>query len=184
MTDSIEIDTGCSLSVTAHVFGGIIVDPLTANSASDEQIASAVRKAAPVAMYLRASHRADPIVACGVRGFSADLCRELIQQIEPHEHSGLPNDALISNALAFLRAQLARKEQQVTINAKRRAIRPQYDKLFVVVGKRDGFKCQHCGSTESLQLDHIIPVSKCGTNDLDNLQLLCQPCNLKKGNKA
>ncbi len=31
--------------------------------------------------------------------------------------------------------------------------------------------------------DHIIPLSEHGTNDPSNFQLLCQRCNLKKGNK-
>jgi 5-methylcytosine-specific restriction endonuclease McrA len=31
--------------------------------------------------------------------------------------------------------------------------------------------------------DHIIPVSKDGTDAEDNLQTMCSPCNAKKGNK-
>jgi hypothetical protein len=50
------------------------------------------------------------------------------------------------------------------------------------VYRRDGGRCVYCGSTENLQLDHIIPFSKGGATTLENLQLLCQPCNLKKSN--
>lgn len=46
-----------------------------------------------------------------------------------------------------------------------------------------GEKCQHCGATERLFIDHIIPLSKGGTNDYANLQLLCHSCNSKKGGK-
>ena len=42
-------------------------------------------------------------------------------------------------------------------------------------------RCLFCGSTERLEVDHIKPVSKGGTNDLRNLQCLCAPCNRKKG---
>jgi len=49
---------------------------------------------------------------------------------------------------------------------------------------RDGYACKYCGcdSTEHrLEVDHIIPVSKGGTNDIEKLVTSCQPCNLGKG---
>ena len=62
--------------------------------------------------------------------------------------------------------------------------RPPIPKEVVdAVWKRDGGKCVYCGSTENLQLDHIIPFSKGGATTVENLQLLCQKCNLQKSNK-
>lgn len=53
--------------------------------------------------------------------------------------------------------------------------------------KRDNFKCQICGSTQAdgvkLEVDHIIPVSKGGKTEPDNLQTLCDRCNRGKSNK-
>lgn len=49
--------------------------------------------------------------------------------------------------------------------------------------RRDGGKCVYCGSTQNLQLDHIIPFSRGGATTIENLQLLCQKCNLEKSNK-
>lgn len=47
---------------------------------------------------------------------------------------------------------------------------------------RDGFKCVKCGETSGLTLDHIIPRSDGGGDELTNLQTLCLSCNGKKGN--
>lgn len=52
------------------------------------------------------------------------------------------------------------------------------------VFKRDGFECHYCGAKPPavlLHVDHIVPVSKGGGNDLDNLITSCQICNIGKG---
>ena len=50
--------------------------------------------------------------------------------------------------------------------------------------ERDGYTCVNCGSTEkeSLEIGHIMPISKGGKTELDNLQTLCHDCNVRKGN--
>lgn len=62
--------------------------------------------------------------------------------------------------------------------------RPPIPKDVVdAIWNRDGGKCVYCGSNENLHLDHIIPFSKGGDTSIENLQLLCQKCNLEKSNK-
>ena len=54
------------------------------------------------------------------------------------------------------------------------------------VFKRDSFKCQYCGASAPdviLEVDHIKPVSKGGTNDLLNLITSCRDCNRGKHDK-
>jgi len=51
------------------------------------------------------------------------------------------------------------------------------------VYKKYNFKCVKCGSTENLEIDHLVPFSLGGRTELENLQLLCKKCNLKKGKK-
>lgn len=55
------------------------------------------------------------------------------------------------------------------------------------VFKRDGFKCQYCGSCPPsvlLHVDHIHPVALGGENDTDNLITACEGCNLGKGARS
>jgi HNH endonuclease len=56
---------------------------------------------------------------------------------------------------------------------------PQDVKVAVAV--RDGGQCRQCGSSTDLHFDHVIPWSKGGANTMANIQLLCGPCNRRKG---
>ena len=52
--------------------------------------------------------------------------------------------------------------------------------------KRDNYRCTACGATPALdrtvilEVDHITPVARGGTNDLSNLCTLCRSCNVGK----
>ena len=52
-----------------------------------------------------------------------------------------------------------------------------------MIYKRDNNKCQYCGATRSLTIDHVIPRSKGGQDTWDNLVVACASCNVKKGDK-
>ena len=61
----------------------------------------------------------------------------------------------------------------------------KWENLRSLVFIRDSHTCQYCGSkSEKLHCDHVIPVSRGGTNTLDNLTTACQRCNLSKGSKT
>ena len=51
------------------------------------------------------------------------------------------------------------------------------------VYRRDGYKCNHCGSSYNLQIDHVVPRSHSGPDHITNYQTLCETCNKSKGNR-
>jgi len=69
-----------------------------------------------------------------------------------------------------------------------RRFRRQVTNTFLFA--RDRYRCQYCGRTaaelkprESLTRDHLIPLSRGGTNDWTNVVTACSPCNTRKGNR-
>ncbi len=62
-------------------------------------------------------------------------------------------------------------------------------KVRWVVLKRDNYTCKKCGrspgkdQTTELEIDHIMPIAKNGTNHIDNLETLCHECNQGKKDK-
>jgi 5-methylcytosine-specific restriction endonuclease McrA len=49
--------------------------------------------------------------------------------------------------------------------------------------EKHGNKCVSCGLKKTLTKDHIVPLSKGGTDYIENIQPLCKNCNSKKHNK-
>jgi len=50
--------------------------------------------------------------------------------------------------------------------------------------KKYNYRCLDCGKKRKLTADHVIPISKGGTSNIDNIQPLCGPCNSSKGTKT
>lgn len=61
-------------------------------------------------------------------------------------------------------------------------------RLRFTILKRDNFSCKRCGRSPAkdpsiiLHVDHIIPWSKGGETVIENLETLCEQCNLGKSN--
>lgn len=97
------------------------------------------------------------------------------------EHEGQTPD--IDKAIAIIRAIRQRNANRITSKAKRSEIASNYNNIFMNIGKRDGFCCAHCCTSRDLEIDHIVALINGGTNDMDNLQLLCKVCNSQKSDK-
>jgi 5-methylcytosine-specific restriction endonuclease McrA len=58
-------------------------------------------------------------------------------------------------------------------------------RLRFEVLQRDSFRCRYCGRSASdgaiLHIDHLVPVARGGTDEIENLTTACDRCNLGKG---
>jgi 5-methylcytosine-specific restriction endonuclease McrA len=57
-------------------------------------------------------------------------------------------------------------------------------KLYFRVTRKGGGACHYCGRRPpevAIEVDHLIPVSRGGTNDFENLVPACRECNRSKG---
>ena len=64
-------------------------------------------------------------------------------------------------------------------------VKPSTDPNFTRfnVFLRDKFSCQYCGSDKELTFDHLLPRSKGGKTDWDNVVTACSSCNVQKGGR-
>lgn len=59
-----------------------------------------------------------------------------------------------------------------------------WKKISKDVLERDFYTCFYCGQKGGiLEIDHYIPISKNGTNEMDNLKTACRRCNRQKKDK-
>lgn len=88
---------------------------------------------------------------------------------------------LLRRYFEFLHTAEAVSQRQLNVRAE---LALKYRAIRAAIVARDGELCALCGSDEWIEIDHITPVSRNGTNELDNLQLLCRSCNASKGAKT
>ena len=111
---------------------------------------------------------------------------DLISKIDKYKNENETIIGFIESAiLKSLPKEISSQEKLKQIN-RRRSIN---DTTRYAVLERAGFKCQCCGikplkdNDVILHIDHIIPHSLGGSDNVDNLQVLCDKCNLSKQNR-
>ncbi len=78
------------------------------------------------------------------------------------------------------------KKTKQGIKSKSKRSRYISKSVRVAVFRKDNFKCVFCGRSSKqveLQIDHIYPFGKGGSNEIDNLQTLCIDCNQGKSDQ-
>ena len=79
------------------------------------------------------------------------------------------------------------KDIKFTIGKRKRAKRKPAKRKHIpkavrdAVMERDNYTCVYCGSTNNPELDHNEAHANNGSDEIDNLQVLCKSCNRRKG---
>lgn len=103
------------------------------------------------------------------------LCDMAIQKLDPAQKSQpspapalkpcVGNQGSVSKAGPKIRSQKSESRRYIPASAQRQ------------VWKSAGSRCQNCGSLHALQVDHLRPIAFGGTSEIENLRILCRPCN-------
>jgi 5-methylcytosine-specific restriction endonuclease McrA len=114
----------------------------------------------------------EPINVCTVRRAVVLLLKERAEMVERAEmelHSASCTIArpVVIRLVSYVRIPRDTHRRKIT----RRA-----------VFARDDWTCQYCGSRSNLTVDHVVPRSKGGTSNWENIVASCAPCNRRKGN--
>ena len=97
------------------------------------------------------------------------------------KHS-LPVAALLGAMDLCISLMLMTRANERTVQPTRRVTIPDHVKKGLA--QIQEYKCMFCGvrrKLQNLQVDHVVPVVRGGSNQTSNLQLLCAPCNQRKG---
>lgn len=107
-------------------------------------------------------------------GIDADMVeRVALEMVETARH-GLP-------------ARTSRQERNARYYEKHGKYRPRGDdwnEIRQLVFERDGWTCVYCGTRDDRpHCDHVVPVSRGGSHETDNLVTACGSCNSSKNNR-
>lgn len=109
---------------------------------------------------------------CSKKCYWLELKRRIIGEGNPnYKNAGYENNSKTS----IKRREMVRAARLISNHNK-----AQWDNLKRMYGNA----CASCKSqSKKLTKDHIVPITKGGHNGIDNIQPLCQRCNVKKFNR-
>jgi 5-methylcytosine-specific restriction endonuclease McrA len=116
----------------------------------------------------------EPLNVCTVRRAVVLLLKEKAELLETgsrelrSESMTMPHPVVI-RLITYVRVPRDSRRRRIT----RRA-----------VFARDSWTCQYCGRTSHLTVDHVVPRSRGGSSQWDNIVTSCAPCNRRKGDRT
>jgi hypothetical protein len=91
----------------------------------------------------------------------------------------------INAELSHIKVDIGRIKREFNINkidaskvkSLRRKFQSKKESLRKEMLRRHKKKCHYCGSTDNLDIHHLIPLSHGGNNSIENLVFACQSCH-------
>jgi hypothetical protein len=117
-----------------------------------------------------------------VRGFVANARLPAVAGVNKVEWKAIK--PVVLPLLAKVRPRIAHSLKQLRCFDGQRLPPGDWDIVRRVIFERDGYACIYCGSTNRLEGDHILPLSRGGSNAFENLATACKRCNLAKGSRT
>jgi len=107
-----------------------------------------------------------------ITGVSARRARKLWENVKQFFEPSSDGKTWVLSENDCIRPQI--------VSADRRNLTALLDALVDYWGPR----CAYCGSEGELEVEHVVPLARGGTNEITNLTVACRPCNLEKRTKT
>lgn len=120
----------------------------------------------------------------GIFGFSQALHPDAI--IHSKIHPKAFKDAFAKARKFQFEHDVQQSRKGILMRHRRREFASNRPDIELALIERDGYVCSHpdCDEQDELAIDHIYPLSKGGTDNLDNLRFLCHRHNSQKRDKV
>lgn len=174
----------------------VIVSVGVIENTSADKLSAAMAKAVEVARFSRAVAAAWSIMDLGLDyllqdGGELTTLRRFVDEMRPWRGRRLLGRS-IDETLSLAELAVERYESQqnglrvkrAACLCRRREFAIKRPRIVLALIERDGYACAECGKSKSLHVDHVRPLSRGGTDDLDNLRFLCASCNSRKGDRC
>lgn len=123
-----------------------------------------------------------PCALCGARAWRFSADKRAGRGVYCSQACAIKARTIHESPIACARE--ARRRREARERATRSNIGTHTPAQWEDLRRRAKYRCVKCGLKRPLTRDHIIPLSKGGSDLVTNIQPLCHPCNARKNNRV